>query len=175
MLGTGMRGVARLFQERKYLCIVYTDQLIFDQRKSWFYAEVSNRKTSQNSNWRAGFQLIIEILRQLASRIPMESCAPMAGLYWFPVRSNSISNIHFSAVDCPIGAQDSNQLSENWRPGNLESGNEHSIYKKLLTGFQIGILQGAKSFQLRPRFIKQNGNFEKSQNLKGRSEKFKNQ
>jgi hypothetical protein len=28
---------------------------------------------------------------------------------------------------------------------------------------------------LKPRFIKQNGNFEKSQDLKGRSEKFKNQ
>jgi hypothetical protein len=53
-----------------------------------------------------------------------------------------------------IGAQDSNLL---------------------LAGFQIGILQGAKSVQLRPSFIKQNGNFEKSQDLKGRSEKFKNQ
>jgi hypothetical protein len=29
--------------------------------------------------------------------------------------------------------------------GAQESGNEQSIYKKLLTGFQIGILQGAKS------------------------------
>jgi hypothetical protein len=28
---------------------------------------------------------------------------------------------------------------------------------------------------LRPRFIKRNRNFEKSQDLKGRSEKFKNQ
>jgi hypothetical protein len=63
-----------------------------------------------------------------------------------------------------IGAQDT-----------MESGNEQSIYKKLLTGFQIGILQGAKSASLRPRFIKQNGIFEKSQDLKGRSEKFKNQ
>jgi hypothetical protein len=39
----------------------------------------------------------------------------------------------------PIGAQDSNQLSDNWRPGNQESGNENSMYMKLLTGFQIGI------------------------------------
>jgi hypothetical protein len=45
----------------------------------------------------------------------------------------------------------------------------------LLAGFQIGILQRAKSVQLRPRFIKQNENFEKSQELKGRSEKCKNQ
>jgi hypothetical protein len=65
----------------------------------------------------------------------MESCAPIAGLYWFPVRSNSIRNLSCSAVDPPIGAQDSNQLPENWRPGNKESGNEQSIYKKLLTGF----------------------------------------
>jgi hypothetical protein len=93
----------------------------------------------------------------------MESCAPMTGLYWFPVRSNSIRKLPCSAVDSPIGAQDSNQLSENWRPGNKESGNEQSIYKKLLTGFQIGILQRAKSVYLRPRFIKQNGNFKKSQ------------
>jgi hypothetical protein len=40
---------------------------------------------------------------------------------------------------------------------------------------QIGIRGGARSFQLRGAFMKQNGNFEKSQELKGRSEKFKNQ
>jgi hypothetical protein len=105
----------------------------------------------------------------------MESSAPITGICWFPVRSNSIGKMHFSAVDPPIGAQDSNQLSDNWRPGNQESGNEHSIYMKLLTGFQIGILLGAKSVKLRPRFIKQNVKFKKSQDLKGRSEKFKNQ
>jgi hypothetical protein len=42
-----------------------------------------------------------------------------------------------------------------------------------LTGLQIGTLRGAKAVQLRPCFIKQNGNFEKSQNLKGQSEKLK--
>jgi hypothetical protein len=105
----------------------------------------------------------------------MESCAPITGLYWFPVRSNSTRSMHFSAVDSPIGAQDSNQVPYNWRPGKLESGNERSLYMKLLAGFQIGILQGAKSVQLRLSFIKQNGNFEKSQDLKGQSEKFKNQ
>jgi hypothetical protein len=50
-----------------------------------------------------------------------------------------------NCLDPPIGAQDSNQLSENWRPGNQGSGNEQSIYMKLLTGFQIGILRGAES------------------------------
>jgi hypothetical protein len=40
---------------------------------------------------------------------------------------------------------------------------------------QIGIREGARSFQLRGGSIKQNGNFEKSQELKDRSEKFKNQ
>jgi hypothetical protein len=39
---------------------------------------------------------------------------------------------------------------------------------------QISIRGGARSYQLRGGFIKQNGNFEKSQELKGRSEKFKN-
>jgi hypothetical protein len=39
---------------------------------------------------------------------------------------------------------------------------------------QIGILGGARSQQLRGGFLKQNGNFEKLQELKGRSEKFKN-
>jgi hypothetical protein len=38
----------------------------------------------------------------------------------------------------------------------------------------IGILRGARSVQLRTSFIKRNGNFEKSQELKGRSKKFKN-
>jgi hypothetical protein len=40
---------------------------------------------------------------------------------------------------------------------------------------QIGIQGGARSFQLRGGFMKQNGNFEKSQELKGRPEKFNNQ
>jgi hypothetical protein len=39
---------------------------------------------------------------------------------------------------------------------------------------QIGIRGGARSFQQRGGFMKQNGNFEKSQELKGRSEKCKN-
>jgi hypothetical protein len=105
----------------------------------------------------------------------MEFCAPMRGLNWFPVRSNSIRGKHFSAVDPLFGAQDSSQLADNWRAGNQESGNEHSIYKKLLAGFQFGILRGAKCVQLRTSFIKQNINFEKSQELKYQSEKFKNQ
>jgi hypothetical protein len=39
---------------------------------------------------------------------------------------------------------------------------------------QIGIRRGARPFQLRGGFIKPNLNFENSQELKGRSEKFKN-
>jgi hypothetical protein len=39
----------------------------------------------------------------------------------------------------------------------------------------IFIRGGARSFQLRGGFMKQNGTFEKSQELKGRSEKLKNQ
>jgi hypothetical protein len=39
---------------------------------------------------------------------------------------------------------------------------------------QMGNRGGARSHQLRGGFIKQNGNFEKSQELEGRSVKFKN-
>jgi hypothetical protein len=39
---------------------------------------------------------------------------------------------------------------------------------------QIIIRGGGRSHQWRGGFIKQNGNFEKSQELKGRSEKLKN-
>jgi hypothetical protein len=39
---------------------------------------------------------------------------------------------------------------------------------------KIGIRGEARSHQWRGGFIKQNGNFGKSQELKGRSEKFKN-
>jgi hypothetical protein len=39
---------------------------------------------------------------------------------------------------------------------------------------QIGIRRGARSHQWRGGFIKQNGNIEKSQEFKFRSEKFKN-
>jgi hypothetical protein len=47
------------------------------------------------------------------------------------------------------------------RPGFRDPDNEHSIYEyiALITGFQIGIQRGARSV------------FEKSQELKGRSEK----
>jgi hypothetical protein len=38
---------------------------------------------------------------------------------------------------------------------------------------QIGIRGGARSFQLRGGSVKQNERFEKSQELKGRSENFK--
>jgi hypothetical protein len=40
---------------------------------------------------------------------------------------------------------------------------------------QIGIRRGARFFQLSGGFIKQNQSFENLQELKGRSEKFKNQ
>jgi hypothetical protein len=40
---------------------------------------------------------------------------------------------------------------------------------------QFGIRGGARSFQLRGGSSKQNENFEKSQELKDQSEKFKNQ
>jgi hypothetical protein len=39
---------------------------------------------------------------------------------------------------------------------------------------QIEIRRGATSFNMRTIFIKQNGRFEKSQGLKGQSEKYKN-
>jgi hypothetical protein len=44
----------------------------------------------------------------------------------------------------------------------------------LIAGFQIGIRGGAKPFQLRGDSNKKNENFENSQDLKGRSENFKN-
>jgi hypothetical protein len=47
-----------------------------------------------------------------------------------------------------------------------------SVYTALITGYQIGILRGARSFQLSSGFIKQNLIFEESKRLKGRSEKF---
>jgi hypothetical protein len=40
---------------------------------------------------------------------------------------------------------------------------------------QIGIRRGATPFNMSTVYIKQNENFEKSQELKGRSEKFKSQ
>jgi hypothetical protein len=43
-----------------------------------------------------------------------------------------------------------------------------------LTGFQFGIRRGARSLQMKTGFINQNLNFEKSHELKERSEIFKN-
>jgi hypothetical protein len=39
---------------------------------------------------------------------------------------------------------------------------------------QIGIWEGARSIKIRNDFMKHNGKFENSQELEGRSEKFKN-
>jgi hypothetical protein len=85
----------------------------------------------------------------------------MTGFFWFPVRSKSIRNLPCSAEDPPIGAQDSNQLSENWHPGNQESGNEQSIYVQEAP-HRIPNWNPARS-KVSPHFINQNGNFEKSQ------------
>jgi hypothetical protein len=52
-------------------------------------------------------------------------------------------------------------------------GNERPVYTELTVGFQLGIREGARSFQLRGGFIKQNENIKHSQELKGRSENFK--
>jgi hypothetical protein len=57
----------------------------------------------------------------------------------------------------------------------LESGEERYVYGKLRAGIlesadqhkQIGIRRRATSFNMRTVFIKQNGNFENSQDLKG--------
>jgi hypothetical protein len=62
----------------------------------------------------------------------------------------------------------------SWHSGYQLSGNEHSVYTAAITGFQIGIRRGAMSFQLRGGFIEENENLEKSQKLKGQSNKFKN-
>jgi hypothetical protein len=59
------------------------------------------------------------------------------------------------------------------RSGYQVSGNERPVGTALLTGFQIGALLGARPTQLRDWFTKQTFHFEVSQELKGRSDKFK--
>jgi hypothetical protein len=49
------------------------------------------------------------------------------------------------AVGVPIGAQETNQYSEDWRSGYQDSSNKLSIYIALIPGYQIGIRQGAGS------------------------------
>jgi hypothetical protein len=43
------------------------------------------------------------------------------------------------AVGTPIGAQDTNQSSEDWRSGYQDTGSELSIYIALIAIFQLGI------------------------------------
>jgi hypothetical protein len=52
--------------------------------------------------------------------------------------------------------------------------NERPEYTALITGFQIRIRRGARSFQMRSGFMKRSQNFNNSQELKGQSEKLKN-
>jgi hypothetical protein len=65
------------------------------------------------------------------------------------------ARIKNSAVLTTIGVSDSNQSSYDWRPGFQVSDNERHEYKALITGFQIGIWLGARSFQMRSGFMKQ--------------------
>jgi hypothetical protein len=55
----------------------------------------------------------------------------------------------------------------SWRSGFRVSDPERPVYTELTAGFQLGIWEGARSFQLRGGFIKQNKNFKNSQELKG--------
>jgi hypothetical protein len=55
------------------------------------------------------------------------------------------AHIQNSVVLTPIGISDSNQSSYDWRPGFQLSDNERPQYTALITGFQIGIWQGARS------------------------------
>jgi hypothetical protein len=43
------------------------------------------------------------------------------------------------AMGAPIGAQDTNLSSEDWRSGYQDFGNEPSIYIALSAGYRIGI------------------------------------
>jgi hypothetical protein len=65
------------------------------------------------------------------------------------------------------------QDTKGWHSGYQVCGNERPVYTELTAGFQLGIRRGARSFQLRGGFIKQNKNFENSQELKGLSEYLK--
>jgi hypothetical protein len=64
--------------------------------------------------------------------IPLASCAPITGNYWYPVQSDHIQNMPWGQ---PIGAQDTNQFSENWRSVYQDSGNKLSIYIALMAHF----------------------------------------
>jgi hypothetical protein len=61
----------------------------------------------------------------------------------------------------------------SWRSGFQVSDTERPVYTELTAGFQLGIREGARSFQLSGGFIKQNLNFKNSQELKGRPENCK--
>jgi hypothetical protein len=68
-----------------------------------------------------------------------------------------------------MSVQDTKELASGYQV----CGNERPD-TELIAGFQIGIRGGARPFQLRGGSIKQTENFENSQDLKDRSENFKN-
>jgi hypothetical protein len=51
------------------------------------------------------------------------------------------------------------RIPKSWRSGYQVCGNVRPVYTELNAGFQLGIRQGARSFQLRDGSIKQNHNF----------------
>jgi hypothetical protein len=74
----------------------------------------------------------------------MSSEAPITGLHWYLERSNRTQNIPYSALEPPIGAQDTRYMSEDWRSERQAFDNELSLYIELFPGFQIGVQLGAR-------------------------------
>jgi hypothetical protein len=63
---------------------------------------------------------------------------------------------------------------KQWNPVRQTSYTEEFLLMSADLRKQIGIWRGTTLFNMKTVYIKQNGNFEKSQELKGRSQKFKN-
>jgi hypothetical protein len=59
--------------------------------------------------------------------------------------SSAKQSLSESAVGAPIGAQDTNQSSEDWRSGYQDSENEISMHIAHISGYHNGIRRGARS------------------------------
>jgi hypothetical protein len=97
---------------------------------------------SRITQYPSAVRKIKKVIAQLAFRTPISSEAPIVELNWHPVRSNSTQNIPYSAVEPPIGIQDTSHMTKDWRSVHQDSKNVLSIHK---APFQISNWNLARS------------------------------
>jgi hypothetical protein len=97
-----------------------------------------------------------------ASKATTNQCAAIGA------QDANVSNAPIHVLKTPASAGcERSGYQYSWRSGCHVFGKEFPVYTALLTRYQIGILRGARSNQLKGGFTKQTLYFEESQEFQG--------